>query len=313
MAGTPHDLTELPGVGPKTAAALRAAGFHSLDDLEGVDAGDLVAVEGIGPTLAADIVARLGDPSGARSPDGDEVDASNDVGGAVADRGGPEAAAELTGEAPAIAPSLDSDGHGALDEPPLPAPLAELLAGASNALVLAEHSRGDDGCATLLAHQTTPEDGLVLISFVESADDRLAAVSQLPGDSRGVSLVCMGDYTRAASADTTTLPTPLGEATVTAIADATDLFRLGVHASRALEEANGRPALCLHSVSALIGLVDLQRVFRFLHVLSRRVQSVDGRAHYHLDPSAVDDRTYATLRPLFDVVVRLDGGRWSLE
>ena len=173
--------------------------------------------------------------------------------------------------------------------------------------------RTDDGCAALLGHQTAPGDDLVLVSFVESADERLEAVASLPGTDRGVTLVCMGEQTRSVTSDTTTVSTPLGEATVTAIPDAADLFRLGVHVSRALEGAEGRPALCLHSLSTLVALVDLQRVFRFLHVLARRVRDADGRAHYHLDPGAVDEQTYATLRSLFDVVLRYQDGEWTVE
>lgn len=278
MAGVGEELTDLPGVGPRTAAALRAAGFGSVGDLRGADEAALLAVEGVGPRLAAAIVRGVA----GSDPAGDDVEASAGWSGGL---GGPE----------------------------VPAALADLIQEAPNVLVLSEHARTDDGCAAVLDHQTTAEDGLVLVSFVESADERLEAIASLPGTDRGVTLVCMGEQTRSATTDTTTLPSPLGEVTVTAIPDAADLFRLGVHVSRALDRAGGRPALCLHSLSALVGLVDLQRAFRFLHVLSRRVRAVDGRAHYHLDPGVVDEQTYATLRPLFDVVLRFQDGEWLLE
>jgi N utilization substance protein A len=46
------DLTEAPGIGEKTAAALNEAGYGSLDALLGASAGDLTEVEGLGPKTA---------------------------------------------------------------------------------------------------------------------------------------------------------------------------------------------------------------------------------------------------------------------
>ena len=123
----------------------------------------------------------------------------------------------------------------------------------------------------------------------------------------------MGERTASGVSDTTTVSSPVGEVTVTSIHDATDLFRLGVHISQALDEADGKPALCLHSLSALVDLVDVRRVFRFLHALCQRIREVDGRAHYHLDPRVVDDRTFDALQRLFDVIIRFQGGEWTLE
>jgi len=51
---------------------------------------------------------------------------------------------------------------------------------------------------------------------------------------------------------------------------------------------------------------DLQTVFRFLHVFTGRIQSVDGLGLYVIDSSAHDDQTMNTLKQLFDGVVRLD-------
>lgn len=248
-------------------------------------------------------VAAGGRPSTAEvGAPGDGVTDRDPTGDAEVEPGG--AASQDPGEVHAVEPAnrggLDDTGAevdpGTLDD-------------VTSLLVLSDAHETDDGCTDLLGHQLAPDDGLVLVSFVPSADDRLEALAALPGQ-RDIDLVSMGEPTESSPADATTVASPVGEATVTAIADANDLFRLGVHLGRELDGADGRPALCLHSLTALLGLSDLQRVFRFLHVLSGRVAAVDGRAHYHLDPGAVDEEALGTLRPLFDAVVAYEDGRW---
>ncbi len=54
---TPVDLTEAPGIGEKTAAALAEAGFDTLDALLEASEEDLEAVEGLGPKTAANLRA----------------------------------------------------------------------------------------------------------------------------------------------------------------------------------------------------------------------------------------------------------------
>ena len=65
------------------------------------------------------------------------------------------------------------------------------------------------------------------------------------------------------------------------------------------------------SLNTLLAHIELKRVFRFLHVLVNRVKSTGATAHYHLDPSAHEDSTVATLTSLFDTVVAHEEGRWQ--
>ncbi|HEX2254746.1 MAG TPA: transcription termination factor NusA [Thermoanaerobaculia bacterium] len=51
------DLTEAPGIGPKTAERLEAAGFGTLQALGAASAAELTAVEGVGRKAAADLKA----------------------------------------------------------------------------------------------------------------------------------------------------------------------------------------------------------------------------------------------------------------
>jgi KaiC/GvpD/RAD55 family RecA-like ATPase len=61
----------------------------------------------------------------------------------------------------------------------------------------------------------------------------------------------------------------------------------------------------LHSVTTLLMYSDLQTVFRFLHVFTGRVQSVEGLGLYCIDETAHDQQTLNTLKQLFDGVVEM--------
>ncbi len=63
--------------------------------------------------------------------------------------------------------------------------------------------------------------------------------------------------------------------------------------------------ICFHSLTALIQYADLQRVFRFLHVLTARIDLIDAVAHFHMDPGAHDAQTRNTLVQLFDAVINI--------
>ena len=59
----------------------------------------------------------------------------------------------------------------------------------------------------------------------------------------------------------------------------------------------------VHSLSTLLMYSDLQTVFRFLHVFTGRIQSVDGLGLYCIDSTAHDDQTMNTLKQLFDGII----------
>ncbi|MUV57469.1 RecA-superfamily ATPase, KaiC/GvpD/RAD55 family [Halogeometricum rufum] len=61
--------------------------------------------------------------------------------------------------------------------------------------------------------------------------------------------------------------------------------------------------IMLHSLSTLLMYADLQTVFRFLHVFTGRIQSVEGLGLFAIDSSAHDDKTMNTLKQLFDGIV----------
>jgi len=62
----------------------------------------------------------------------------------------------------------------------------------------------------------------------------------------------------------------------------------------------------LDSVSTLLMYSNLETVFRFLHVFTGRVRSIDGLGVFVVDAGAHDDEEYTTLRQLFDGVVEVE-------
>lgn len=91
-----------------------------------------------------------------------------------------------------------------------------------------------------------------------------------------------------------------------------DLTGIGIELSELLSgmaTASGEDEqimVCFDSITSLLQYADLQRAFRFLHVVTGRVKTVDGLGHYHVDPEAHDQQTLATLKGLFDAVVEVD-------
>jgi KaiC/GvpD/RAD55 family RecA-like ATPase len=87
-----------------------------------------------------------------------------------------------------------------------------------------------------------------------------------------------------------------------------DMTGIGIKLSEVLQEFYQernieRNRVMLHSLSTLLMYSDLQTVFRFLHVFTGRVQSVDGLGLFAIDASAHDDQTMNTLKQLFDGVI----------
>lgn len=93
-----------------------------------------------------------------------------------------------------------------------------------------------------------------------------------------------------------------------------DLTGIGIGVSeqlrRFVEADVNQIRLCFYSLSTLLMYTELETVFRFLHVLSGRVDSIGALGLFALDPTTHEPSTVNTLKQLFDGVieVRLDNG-----
>jgi KaiC/GvpD/RAD55 family RecA-like ATPase len=88
-----------------------------------------------------------------------------------------------------------------------------------------------------------------------------------------------------------------------------DMTGIGIKLSEFLQAFGNRGIernrIMLHSLSTLLMYADLQTVFRFLHVFTGRVQSVDGLGLFSIDSTAHDDQSLNTLKQLFDGIVNV--------
>ncbi|ELZ44555.1 hypothetical protein C463_08244 [Halorubrum californiense DSM 19288] len=86
-----------------------------------------------------------------------------------------------------------------------------------------------------------------------------------------------------------------------------DMTGIGIKLSEFLQAFGDRGIkqnrVMVHSLSTLLMYSDLQTVFRFLHVFTGRVQSVDGLGLFSIDSTAHDDQAMNTLKQLFDGIV----------
>jgi KaiC/GvpD/RAD55 family RecA-like ATPase len=86
-----------------------------------------------------------------------------------------------------------------------------------------------------------------------------------------------------------------------------DMTGIGIKLSEFLQAFGDRGIernrVMVHSLSTLLMYSDLQTVFRFLHVFTGRVQSVDGLGLFSIDSTAHEDQAMNTLKQLFDGIV----------
>lgn len=96
-----------------------------------------------------------------------------------------------------------------------------------------------------------------------------------------------------------------------------DLTGMGIEFSEIAKEANSLSVdsvrVAFDSLSPVLMYVDLERLFRFLHVFTRQVQSKGWIGLFAIDPESHDSQTINTLNQLFDGVIQIrlpdEGGR----
>lgn len=190
------------------------------------------------------------------------------------------------------------------------------VADASNVLFLAPSlgEAGEERCLDLFVPSDPTGTRLLGVSYTRTADRWLDLlrehVERPPSD---LAVVSVGTTTRSAAAASGDARRANG--VVQTVESPDDLTGLGITLGQQLSawtETSDEPVtVCFDSLTVLLQYVDLQRAFRFLHVLSGRVESMGVNAHYHLDPDAVDEQTVATLTSLFEAVLRYEDGEWQ--
>jgi hypothetical protein len=119
-------------------------------------------------------------------------------------------------------------------------------------------------------------------------------------------LISVGDSMRSTTAARNASPDFTGAVAQDAIADPTNLQRLGTSVSefcQRWDDGDYDIYVCFDSLSALLEHTSPKVVFQFCHVLTTRLASVDATAHFHLDPERHADETVATFQSIFDQVI----------
>lgn len=192
---------------------------------------------------------------------------------------------------------------------------------AENVLVVApaDEAAADEACGVLMAGANPAEETLLLVSIGRAPDERLAVLGREGADPpREITVVTTGEDTR--SADLTGDDTgPVFESDVdvrtTVVSGPGGVTGISHKIAEVIsgwdDDVQGR--LCFYSITGLLEHADLSDAFRFLHLLTRHVASVNGIAHFHIDPAAHDAQTLGTLDGLFDAVLVYEDGEWTLS
>lgn len=180
------------------------------------------------------------------------------------------------------------------------------LTGVSNVLLLAPSlgGQGGDVCLDLISQTPPSETNVLTITYTDTPQEWVqdwldhASVSPVRG---GIVSVGQADAT---------VDDPSWA--VKTVENPSDLTGIGIELSELLSgmataaSEDEHIAVCFNGITSLLQYADLQRAFRFLHVVTGRVKTVGGVGHYHLDPEAHDPQTLATLKGLFDAVVQVE-------
>jgi hypothetical protein len=204
-----------------------------------------------------------------------------------------------------------SERAGSAEEPK---PEFSELSDVSNVLLLAPSlgGQGGDVCLDLLSRTPPSETNVLAITYTDTPEEWVdnwtahAGISPIRGG-----IVSIGQGGTDVSDPSWAVKT---------VENPSDLTGIGIELSELLSgmaTAAGEDehiAVCFDGVTSLLQYADLQRAFRFLHVVTGRVKTVGGTGHFHLDPEAHDTQTLATLKGLFDAVVEVnEDGSWTVE
>lgn len=202
--------------------------------------------------------------------------------------------------------------------------LVEELAGAHNVLLLAPPlgESDADACGSLLSGGLSHGQNVLSVTFNQSPDARIEQwrATGGPMDPANLGFIVVGEGVRSAAVAGPFAggpgPEDLGPI-VKSVSSPADLTGLGIELGNFFEHWTGdgnEIRLCFHTLTTFLQYADLRTVYRFIHVLTGRVRSAGGVAHYHLDPAAHDQRTVNTLLALFDAVIERDeSGEWEVR
>ena len=191
--------------------------------------------------------------------------------------------------------------------------LKEEIQHASNVLVLAPITpTGNRACMELIASASPTETNLALVTYMQPPDQWVDSwrknINDLPHKAEFIHASGMSEYNSYEDR------TP--ENVSTTGVDPTDPMEIIVPLSEQLEQwtnDNKQPVVAVQTLTVLLEYIDFDTAFRYLHILTHRVQAAGAIGYYQIDPDVHDPETINTLKTLFDTVVEVsdDGTNWS--
>lgn len=194
------------------------------------------------------------------------------------------------------------------------------IGSASNVLLLGSSfdSVASDICAELLTIERPSEEDVLAVTLMDSPDDWMDDWQKTVGQERPAktSFVTADDGMRSAAAGAGGAGAALpGSMTVHTVSNPSDLTGLGMHISEQFstwQNDGNHIVLDFDSLTTLLEYAARENVFKFMHVLTGRVDSADAVAHYHMDPTAHEPQEVSTFKSLMDAVVEVEDGEWTV-
>lgn len=156
----------------------------------------------------------------------------------------------------------------------------------------------------LLATGAGAGEGSVVITTRDSADRVVADYRSLltDPDAAEIGIVdCVTQHQGRSPSDTTTVKYTSSPVDMTGIGIKFSEFVETFYADRGLQQNR----IALDSLSTLLTYSDLQTVFRFMHVLTNRIEDAEALGIHVIESTAHDAETMNTLKQLFDGVIEL--------
>ena len=153
----------------------------------------------------------------------------------------------------------------------------------------------------LLARGAADGEGSVLVTSRDPAEEVVAEYEAALDDAPG--------FLRLVDCVSTQSGSATGDDRVRYVSTPGDLTGMGIEfsevAGSASDEGVSRLRVGFDSLSPLLMYVDIERLFRFLHVFTSQIQSQEWLGVFSVDPESHDAQTINTISQLFDGVVEV--------
>jgi len=174
------------------------------------------------------------------------------------------------------------------------AEITQQLNGATNVLLEEPPmGQGRETCTSLLLGGA-PDPNVLFVTYTRQTGDCLAQLDDASYTNVGV--VTVGDTVD--SVDRSDVVTE-------SVSTASDLTGLGIQMGQFLTEWDRQVFICFDSLTSMLQYVDFETAYEFLHAITGQIHAADARAHFHIDPSAHDEKQVAGIKSLFDASVSI--------